>query len=83
MINDQLRAVIDRALDRERISAEDVRELQREVFEHGLTCREEGQCVTIRPYRRPEPIRYEGWGRKARPFSWVVLSGRGAVSAAH
>jgi hypothetical protein len=41
MINDQLRAVIDRALDRERISAEDVRELQREVFEHGLTCREE------------------------------------------
>jgi hypothetical protein len=25
MINDQLRAVIDRALDRERISAEDVR----------------------------------------------------------
>ncbi len=41
MINDQLRAVIDRALDRERISVEDVRELQREVFEHGLTCREE------------------------------------------
>jgi hypothetical protein len=41
MINDQLRAVIDRALDRERISAEDVRELQREVFKHGLTCREE------------------------------------------
>ena len=41
MINDQLRAVIDPALDRERISAEDVREFQREVFEHGLTCREE------------------------------------------
>ena len=41
MINDQLRAIIDRALDRERISVEDVRELQREVFEHGLTCREE------------------------------------------
>jgi hypothetical protein len=41
MINDQLRAVIDRALDRERISVEDVRELQREVFEYGLTCREE------------------------------------------
>ena len=41
MINDQLRAVIDRALDRERISVEDVRELQREVFVHGLTCREE------------------------------------------
>ena len=41
MINDQLRAVIDRALDRERISVEDVRKLQREVFEYGLTCRDE------------------------------------------
>src|SRR3954453_7271403 len=41
MTNNQLRAVIDRAFDRERISCEDVRELQREVFEHGLTCREE------------------------------------------
>ena len=45
MINDQLRAVIDRALDRERISVEDVRELQREVFEHGLTCREEANVL--------------------------------------
>src|SRR4051794_40253660 len=40
MTNNQLRAVIDRAFDRERISCEDVRELQREVFER-LTCREE------------------------------------------
>src|SRR3954464_4582454 len=41
MNNNQLRAVIDRALDRERISSDDVRELEREVFEDGLTCREE------------------------------------------
>ena len=41
MSNDQLRAIIDRAFARERISAEDVRELQREVFEHGLSSREE------------------------------------------
>ena len=45
MINDQLRAVIDRALDRDCISVEDVRELQREVFEHGLTCREEANVL--------------------------------------
>src|SRR4051794_19210224 len=41
MTNNQLRAVFDRAFDRERISCDDVRELQREVFEHGLTSREE------------------------------------------
>src|SRR4051794_21688493 len=41
MTNNQLRAVFDRAFDRERISCDDVRELQREVFECGLTCREE------------------------------------------
>ncbi len=41
MSNDQLRAIIDRAFARERISAEDVRGLQREVFEHGLSSREE------------------------------------------
>ena len=41
MTKNQLRAIIDRAFARERISADDVRELQREVFEHGLTCRED------------------------------------------
>jgi nucleotide-binding universal stress UspA family protein len=41
MIKNQLRAIIDRVFVRERISANDVRELQREVFEDGLTCRED------------------------------------------
>jgi hypothetical protein len=41
MVNRQLHGIIDRAFERDRISAEDVRKLQREVFEHGMTCREE------------------------------------------
>ncbi len=37
MSNDRFRAIVDRVFDNECISAEDVRELQRDVFEHGLT----------------------------------------------
>ena len=45
MINGQLRAIVDRVFDCKRIGARDVRELQHEVFEHGLTCRQEVEVL--------------------------------------
>ena len=70
MINDQLRAIIDRALDRERISVEDVRELQREVFVHGLTCREEVNVLAALDRAVPTAIRY---GPSSSSRAWSSL----------
>jgi hypothetical protein len=61
MITAQLRAVIDRAYDRECISAEDVRELQREVFEHGVTCREEVNVLAA--LDRAIPLADPSWAK--------------------
>jgi hypothetical protein len=61
MINDQLRVIIDRAFDRERIGPEDVRELQREVFEHGLTCREEVEVLAA--LDRAIPLADPSWAK--------------------
>src|SRR3954452_22167439 len=41
MINNHCKAIISRALKRKRISTDDVRELQREVFQHGLLGRDD------------------------------------------
>jgi hypothetical protein len=58
MINDQLRAIIDRAFDRERIGPEDARELQPGVFEHRVSCREEVEVPAALDRAIPLAIRH-------------------------
>jgi hypothetical protein len=45
MIKNSLRAFVNRALEHKRISAEDVKELRRDLLRDGLVCREEADAL--------------------------------------